>query len=242
MTFKSFGMVATDTTRTRAYLAAMERAGILPSFVLFLPNETSTRKPGQAGDQDSNCIIDNDWPEAQFSLTDPILPWIERLNIQVEIAPSGDINDNRVVDAVAKCEPSILVYSGYGGVLLKGQVLNAGKRFLHVHGGYLPDFKGSTTNYFSMLSHGLIGASAIYLTPEIDCGPILIRRWFPAPPQRGDLDHVYDSAARARVLVEVLTKLSDQQNLDAKASSNMIGDTFYIIHPVLKHLAILSDC
>ena len=42
--------------------------------------------------------------------------------------------------------------------------LNIEKKFLHVHGGYLPDYKGSTTNYYSLINENTIGASAIFLT------------------------------------------------------------------------------
>ena len=49
-------------------------------------------------------------------------------------------------------------------VLLKEKILDTGKKFLHIHGGYLPDYKGSTTNYYSLINENTIGASAIFLT------------------------------------------------------------------------------
>ena len=52
--------------------------------------------------------------------------------------------------------PEIIIYSGYGGVILKEKVLSQGKKFLHVHGGFLPQYKGSTTNYYSILNEGYI--------------------------------------------------------------------------------------
>ena len=51
-------------------------------------------------------------------------------------------------------------------------------KFLHIHGGYVPAFKGSTTNYYSLLAEGQLGASAIFLTEDLDSGPKLHRQKF----------------------------------------------------------------
>ena len=109
-----------------------------------------------------------------------------------------------------------------------------------MHGGYLPDFKGSTNNYYSLLAEGTIGASAIFLTPEIDGGPVIRRRRFAPPAQRTRIDHIYDSAARARVLVDTLEAWRIHGDWVFELPNNSLGDTYYIIHPVLKHLAILA--
>ena len=58
------------------------------------------------------------------------------------------------------CE--VIIYSGYGGGIIGKRLLGIDKKFLHVHGGYLPDYPGSTTNYFSILKEDKVGASAIF--------------------------------------------------------------------------------
>jgi len=78
------------------------------------------------------------------------------------------------------------------------------------------------------------------LNAKIDSGPIMIRRNFPAPPDRQLIDHYYDAAARATVLVETLKLWQKQQDWLFELPDNAGGDTYYIIHPVLKHLAIMS--
>lgn len=235
-----FGFIAADTSRTRAYLAAMETRGFKPVWVLLLEAETPATMPGQAASDASGMVADPDWPEADFDPTAPLRPWLDRLGLYYVVAGSRDINDPAVVALITQCTPQVLVYSGYGGALLRNPVLATGKRFLHVHGGYLPDFKGSTTNYFSLLTEGSIGASAIFLTAEIDCGPVIRRRRFAPPALRTRIDHVYDSATRARVLVDTLEAWSRDGDWTFELPDNVGGDTYYIIHPVLKHLAILS--
>ncbi|MBI4995407.1 MAG: hypothetical protein HZC22_00590 [Rhodocyclales bacterium] len=234
-------MIAADTSRTRAYLAALERHGLLPAWVLVLDADTPAVMPGQARVGAARVAgADAEWPEADFDPSAPLRPWLERLGLPYTVSGSRDINDPSVVDLIASCEAEVLVYSGYGGALLREAVLGTGKRFLHVHGGYLPDFKGSTTNYFSLLAEGSFGASAIFLSAEIDSGPVIRRRRFPPPPVRTLIDHVYDSAARARVLIETLQEWRREGVWSLELPRNEGGHTYYIIHPVLKHLAILG--
>lgn len=236
-----FGMIAADTSRTRAYLTALERFRLLPDWVLLLDAETPQAMPGQAASGTiSSPINDPEWPEATFDPSAPLRPWLERLGVPFTVSGSRDINDPSVVNLIAKSVPEVLVYSGYGGALLRDAVLGIGKRFLHVHGGYLPDFKGSTTNYFSLLAEGSIGASAIFLTAEIDGGPVIRRHRFSPPLRRTHIDHVYDSAARASVLVETLQAWHLNGTWTFELPCNEGGDTYYVIHPVLKHLAILG--
>ena len=83
-------------------------------------------------------------------------------------------------------------------------------------------------------------ASSIFLTEKIDCGPILKRRKFPPPPNCEQIDHFYDSAARAFVLVETLKDFVKHGEWRYADTLNKGGGVFYIIHPVLKHLAILN--
>ena len=235
-----FGLIAADTSRTRAYLTVMESRGLLPVWVLLLDADTPVAMPGQAAAGTSTGSADAEWPEANFDPVAPLTPWLERLNLPFAVSGSCNINDPRVVELIAQAAPEVLVYSGYGGAILRDAVLATGKSFLHVHGGYLPEFKGSTTNYFSLLAEGAIGASAIFLTAEIDCGPVICRGRFAPPALCTHIDHVYDSAARARVLVDTLEAWRRDGEWTFELPDNSGGDTYYIIHPVLKHLAMLG--
>lgn len=235
------GMVAADTTRTRAYLGAMIRYGLLPAYVLVLKNPEAAVMPGQAsGALTRACSSDEIWSEADFDISSPLELLLEAANINYQIAPSHDINDPAVISCISERPEQVLLYSGYGGVLLRRDVLNTGKRFLHIHGGFLPNYKGSTTNYFSLLAENQMGASAIFLTEDIDSGPILARRVFPAPAVRSQIDHIFDSAARAKVLIEVLARYRDSRTWQIERE-NEGGETYYVIHPVLKHIAILAE-
>ena len=146
-----------------------------------------------------------------------------------------------MVESIHQRSESTFIYSGFGGVLLRKNILSTGKYFLHVHGGYLPDYKGSTTNYYSLIVENTLGASSIFMNEEIDSGPVLRRQKFPPPLNGKKIDHIYDSGARAKVLVDTLRNYVNFGRWEFELPANTGGETYYIIHPVLKHIAILDE-
>ena len=242
MVLTDVAMVAADTSRSRAYAQALERAALLPSFVLMLENKAADLLPGQIGSSaPAAAWIDTAWDDVRFDPGLPVKTVLERNGIAHELSPVGDINDPGVVAAIAGRAEPVFIYSGFGGVLLRSSILGTGKRFLHAHGGYLPDYKGSTTNYFSMLAENIFGASSLFLGAEIDSGPVLVRRKFDPPRDPRQIDHLYDSAARARVLIETLRRHVETGSWQFELPENAGGETYYIIHPLLKHIAILGS-
>jgi len=241
------GMIAGDTSRSRAYLQALARNSLLPAHVLVLGQAYAGILPGQVDEarKDPHSILpvepDECWSEAHFDPTLSIVSQLGALGISHECFSTKDINDPVVVDAVRRRPETTLIYSGFGGALLRSEVLATGKHFLHVHGGYLPDYKGSTTNYFSVLAENSLGASALFLNKEIDGGPVLLRRTFPRPSHPEAIDHVYDSGARAKVLVDTLKRHVVSGHWEFELPQNAGGETYYVIHPVLKHIAILAQ-
>lgn len=245
MPLDDIALVAANTTRSSAYLQALIRNRLLPGCVILLES-AGAKMPGQldrADDSAPEVLPDageDCWSESAFDPGLSVQELLSRHQIPHVLAPSKDINDPAVVALIAARPESVFIYSGFGGVLLREPVLSCGKRFLHVHGGYLPAYKGSTTNYYSLLDDGSMGASAIFLSAEIDSGPVLLRKSFPAPLVRTRIDHVYDSAARAKVLVETLHHYATSGEWRFELQNNEGGETYYIIHPVLKHIAILG--
>jgi len=240
-------LLAGNTSRSKAYVQALIRHGLHPEHAYLLGSPTRSSLPGQlSSDQLQNergrskHQFDPLWPESNFSLNEPIEYTLANAVIPFTTIESADINSTEVVEAVANISQEVLIYSGYGGALLRKPILATGKRFLHIHGGYLPEYKGSTTNYYSLLADGTLGASSIFLTENIDCGPILVRKKFPAPPDCTLIDHVYDNAVRADVLVETMKRYVQTGTWDLADASNVGGETYFVIHPVLRHIAILA--
>lgn len=219
----NIAMIASDTTRTQYYIKELIRSELLPKYVLLLLNDSEDLLPGQRKNKAGG----------------ELMALLDKKNIQYDIAPNNDINSNEVARMILNRPESVFIFSGFGGVLLSNKTLELGKKFLHVHGGYLPEYKGSTTNFYSLINENTMGASSIFLTKEIDCGPILLRKKFLAPEDRTEIDHIHDSKVRSKVLIKTLEKYKKSGRWDVELDDNQ-GETFYIIHPVLKHLAILG--
>ena len=246
MNLPDIGIILADTSRSRAYLRALVRNNLLPNFALVLEDDSGGALPGQVKQSSvepfSKAIseLDDCWAEINYDHTFSIKSELNRLSIPYKTSLSKDINIPLVLDILRQREESVFIYSGFGGALLRKDILSLGKHFLHVHGGYLPAFKGSTTNYYSLLVENTIGASSIFLSEEIDSGPILMRQKFPAPTDRQGIDHIYDSAARSKVLIDTLNRYVAKGEWEFDLPNNVGGETYYIIHPVLKHIAILD--
>ena len=218
-------MVAADTTRTKYYLTELIRNKFFPTYVLLLLNRDVKLLPGQDSDESERELVE----------------LLKNAGIEYQISPNSDINSNEVLTIISNRVELVFIFSGFGGVLLGDNILSSGKNFLHIHGGYLPDYKGSTTNYYSLINENTIGASSMFLSKEIDCGPILLRRKFSPPKNRTEIDHIYDSEVRAKVLIETLEYYVESGSFNFELENNQGGETFYIIHPVLKHLSILKE-
>ena len=239
------GIIAADTTRTRAYLQIMAKNKILPSFALVLENQTKNNLPGQlskvvSGELNINKIEAKASDVDEFDIDIPIADSISNFGIPCIILNTSSINSEEVRQALSDRPEKVFIFSGFGGELLRSNVLGLGKSFLHVHGGFLPDFKGSTTNYYSLIADQTMGASAIFLTAEIDSGPVLSKKKFGPPKNRHHIDYQYDAIARALVLVDTLNAYIDSGSWEIMAPCESDGETYFIIHPVLKHISILD--
>jgi methionyl-tRNA formyltransferase len=224
------GLLAADTSRTRAYLDALARHDLLPGHVVFL-----------AGSEVSGGGAASVGPVPYFDNVTPVVRRLAQLQLPCDTITATDPNDAAVVDAVRRSPVDVFVYSGPGGALLRHELLTSGKRFLHVHPGLLPAFRGSTTVYYSLLMTGRCGATAIFLDAAVDGGPMLAQRDYDPPADRSTLDHGYDPFIRADLLVRVLRDYAATGRFIAQPQPAGHERTYYVMHPVLRHAVILSQ-
>jgi len=234
-TLNDVGIVLGDTSRSRVYLQAIKHHGVLPSEAFIL--QSDAKRPGQLEDG-QEVPYSAPWGGIDMGLSSE--EFLQEARIPYTVLPSDNINDPAVVNFLAGSKPEVLVYSGFGGVLLKRDILSCGKKFLHVHGGYLPDYKGSTTNYYSYLDEGTCGASAIFMSSELDSGPVLWREKFQVNQSMQEIDHALDSCFRAIVLCSTLMHYVEKGEWPSCIYDGQ-GRVYYIMHPVLRHLAICSS-
>lgn len=143
------------------------------------------------------------------------------------------VNSEKFFRSIKKEIGTTIIFSGYPGEILSKKFFTLKIRFLHVHAGYLPKYKGSTANYYSILNNEPIGFSAILMNDQIDGGHIIIRKKYDLPivPELYDLH--YDNLFRSMMLIKAIKFLSKSKKLILNKKSFH----YYIIHPVLKMLA-----
>ena len=131
------------------------------------------------------------------------------------------------------------IFSGFGGEIVKDDVLAAAPPLIHVHAGDLPQFRGSTTFYYSiLLNSSILGVSSIFLDQNIDTGKILSKRSFPLPPPNLDIDYYYDPMMRSACLIQTLTEINTELLLPVDNPFPQDSEYYFIMHPLLRHVAI----
>lgn len=235
MNLEGVVLLAAVTSRSQAYAQALANAELMPDRVIVFEDSAAPRSPPAP-----ESLTPPDFGVFTPILSEPLRETCNRQNWKVIEVDAGDVNAPIVSKAVSDTGARLVVYSGYGGQLVGGDLLGLGVPIVHCHSGWLPDYKGSTTVYYSWLEERRCGVSAILLDEGIDTGQIIARKHYPTPPSGMDVDHVFDNAIRADMLVRVLFTFSETGALSPAPTGADAGKTFYVIHPVLKHLALLS--
>ncbi|MFC5528942.1 formyltransferase family protein [Cohnella yongneupensis] len=236
MIIPKVALIGTSGNRTKAYLQLMKKNNLLPSYCVIMHRDVSVlRNEAELYKQQ------NEEPADYYDPNEPVVVTLEECGIPYRIVETEQVNDELVHGHVLDRDEEIWIYSGFGGQILKRPLINCGKKFLHIHPGIVPEFKGSTTIYYSLLQEGTCGASAIFLDENIDTGPLIAKKRFRIPDQPPDMDYIFDPFIRASLLVDVLRHYSVHQTFDLTSQTPDEGETYFIIHPVLKHIAILSE-
>jgi methionyl-tRNA formyltransferase len=225
-------VLAAFNARSQAYLQAMAAQRIAPATVLTYgaPRHVAG-EPHTGGACNAVALPD---------LSESIPQTCTRAGWPVRHCDEASIDSPILHGALARCSPSLVVFSGYAGQIVGARLLQDSAPFLHVHSGGLPAYRGSTTIYYSILQDRLCAATAFFLRPGVDRGPIIAQRLYPLPLRGMDVDRIYDNAIRAHLLVEALAILAQRGPAGAHDQAEDAAHTYFVIHPVLKHIALLS--
>lgn len=221
------------TARSSAYAQALVDAGLTPNAVIIYgdaPTILTSQRSLEVQDLDALFC-----PDVRLD----VLSIAHQHKWPLYQCKSKALDSKDMQSALDALEPDLLIYSGYGGQLVPTSILSRCK-VLHVHSGWLPDYRGSTTLYHEIVEHKQCAASALFLDEHIDTGPILMRQRYPIPPAGIDVDYLYDNAIRADLLVKTLSKLLYASSSITPYSQDEDSLPYFIIHPLLKHLALLA--
>lgn len=221
---KNFGIILTPDSRSKAYLQKIISKGIKPKDIVFMHNHNKEIKFNPEEIQKGK--------DYGFDISKPISATLKENNLNYKEFNFVNINNKSIIDYIKKTD--VMYYVFTGGGILKKEILNCGKKFIHFHSGIVPQYRGSTCIYYSIIEHDTCGVTAFIMNEGLDTGDIIFQKEYPKP-NHIYLDEVYDSHIRSDTLLEILNNdkiITKEQNKQ--------GNVFFIIHPVLKHIAIAS--
>ena len=110
--------------------------------------------------------------------------------------PSREAFDAALADAIDAHRPDLVVLAGFMRVLTDAFVTRYAGRLFNIHPSLLPSFPGLHTHRKALEAGVRVhGATVHFVTPTLDCGPVVIQATVPVLP--GD-----DEAALARRVLE----------------------------------------
>ena len=222
------GIILTPDNRSKAYLSKIIENNIkLDTFVFMNDNRS---------EQVFDPLLIDESKKSGFDISKSVRELLVEHNISFKEFNFVDINNPLLIDYVKNSDIDYFVFTGGG--ILRSEILDAGSKFIHLHPGIVPNYRGSTCFYYSILNENNCGVTCFVMDENLDTGKIILQKTF-SPPSHIFIDEIYDPFIRSEVLVQVLqNNLLHTGNFSEQDPDS--GETYYIIHPVLKHIAILS--
>ena len=223
LTIKSLGILSQESNRTKAYLQTLIKANYFPNFVILIKSEKKEDLDTPPIEK-RKLFFNPDIPESKS---------LEDAKINYKIINADSCEDPQVLEELNKREESYFIYSGKQ--ILK-KVFERRKNFIHVHPGKLPEYRGSTCNFYSVLAGEGWHCTSFLMAAGIDSGDILHTKEFPLPGRDIDDSRIYDPYCRALVLAETVRNLAERGKLNSRKQELGKGIDYYIIHPVLRFI------
>lgn len=205
-----FAVLASVSDRTFTYLSIFKNANLNPRLIILYGDDRNTNLYKK---------IKNKFNNIKF--------------IKSKIA-----SNKKIKQLLSSIKVELIIYIGFPGEILKIKFFNNLKvKFLHSHTGFLPNFKGSTTIYYSILSLGKIYCSTFIMSEKIDDGEIILIKEYPLPKKETTIEKDYDNEIRAKNFV-YLFKGGVFKKINGMKKGNEYKSYYYIAHPVLRNLTL----
>ena len=222
------GIILTPDVRSKAYIQKLILHKKNIDLIILL---NDNRKEPEFSKEEVNKS-----KEYGFDITKSVKNILIENNLKFQEFNFMNINELTLIDFIKQNKLDYYIFTGGG--ILKNEILDSGTKFIHFHPGITPKYKGSTCFYYSILNERKCGVTAFIMESDLDTGEIIFQREFTLPKHKF-LDTVYDPHIRSETLIEMLDKEILNKSLFKKQNKND-GTTYFIIHPILKHIAILK--
>jgi methionyl-tRNA formyltransferase len=142
-------------------------------------------------------------------------------------------NFNKLFDSINQEECRNILFSGAGKV---SKEFVTHFQVIHAHPGKLPEYKGSTTFYYSLLKEQMLYCSTFIMNEKLDSGEILNEVQVPLEECRNiPIDDILDPLVRAKCINELMMSSSQKHN---ERFGNKNHKIYYKIHPVLRKILL----
>lgn len=221
------GIILTPDIRSKAYIQKILKNDLILDTIIFMNDKRIEKKY-------SDDVIELSKING-FDISKSVNETLLEHNLDFKEFSFVDINNSELIKYVQSLSVDYLIFTGGG--ILKHDILTSGTKFIHLHPGIVPNYRGSTCFYYSILNENYAGVTAFIMDEKLDTGDILHQKKFQKPTHQY-LDEIYDPCIRS----ETLIKLLQTENFFSKVIKQdpLSGETYYIIHPTLKHIAILN--
>ena len=229
-------LLAARTARSQAYVQALNAAGRRTESLLIYGRPEQAQPVPESVHAAAGRAATVHLPDLGLALEDSaaMAGW------SVDRIDSSSLDAPELHAALRARAPKLIIFSGYPAQMVPAEIIAIAPA-LHFHSGALPAFRGSTTLYYSLLAGEPPAVSALLVDGGIDSGKIVAMHHYSPPAPGIDIDYVYDSAIRADLLTRVLSVFGDTGHLpEPPALPDRAECLYFIIHPVLKHLAMAS--
>jgi len=221
------GIILTNDERSRAYLQKLQKQKImLDNYILM--NNGNERKFS-----DEIATVSKKF---NFDISETTKDTLLKNNIPFNEFDFLDINHPKLIDFLKKNLCDYFIFTGGG--ILKKEILNLPTKFIHIHPGIVPYYRGSTCFYYSIINEQNSGVTAFIMDENLDTGKVIYQKKFNKPNHQF-VDEIYDPHIRSETLIDIFRNNIIEKD-DFREQNPENGDTYFIIHPVLKHIAILS--
>jgi methionyl-tRNA formyltransferase len=222
------GIILTPDIRSKAYIQKIISNSIKLDEIIFMND-------GRVEQNYAKDAIDES-RKSGFDISKSVKQTLLENNCKFKEFNFIDINNPSLVEHISNTNIDFFIFTGGG--ILRDSILDVGPKFVHFHPGIVPQYKGSTCFYYSIIRDNNVGVTSFIMNKGIDTGDIVYQRVFPKP-NHIYVDDVFDPYVRSETLIDVIKNQLLEKGKFKQQNPNE-GEIYYIIHPVLKHIAILS--
>ena len=230
----NIGIIVTPSIRSIAYLNMFRILGVRPQEAVIIEGDVAPLKELQK--ENDQYHYSRDFFDIYLN-PKTFLDAAEGTTVLQ--THCNNLNSQEMHSHLQSLSCEYLIFSG-GGILTE-ETLNLGKKFIHVHPGVIPEYRGSTCFYYSLLKDFSLGATAFFMDKGIDTGNIITIREYRInydlqPNQSQFIDFILDPFIRALTLKTLLQRYIDNSAILASQQRQDRFQHCFIAHPLLRNL------